>query len=192
MPGEFSFYKDVIVPLLSAVIGGVFVLLVVIYFEKFRKLALWEPYAKALWDQQVPLCCDILGIANKAIGAAVYCSEVFNPNAQNRDRYWEELDKQLIALQNLKGNRLALCTSNFNQSVESLTQQLLVVLEQYPAKKLDTKVINNMPQLWFTLVDNTRTELRVERLDAQARAALEEATRRAPPFDPTGNLTLPY
>ncbi len=197
MPGEFSVYKDVIVPLLAAFAGGVFALLsgllVATRSERFRKLALWEPYAKALWDQQVAICCETLNAANKAVTGAMNCFEVVSPDKGLRTQAFNFLSKHLLILQDLAGRQLAVCTSKFNQSVTSLTSQLLVIFHRADAgEELKPELLSNLNKLWTTLVDDARTELRVERLDAQARAALEEATRRAPPSDPTGNLTLPY
>ena len=101
------------------------------------------------------------------------------------------MNEQLGALDDLKGKRLALCTSNFNQAAEGLIGQLGVIIFQYTQGNLNQEIANNLPALWFGVVDDARTELRVERLDSEARRALEEATK-APIFNPSGNSTLPY
>lgn len=68
---------------------------------------------------------------------------------------------------------------------------LVVIHGQCAEGKLNQDLVGNLPKLWFNLVDDARTELRIERLDAQARATIEEACK-GPPFNPTGNPTLPY
>jgi len=133
----------------------------------------------------------MLTISNKTLNAAIYCFDVFNPNKELQKESASKLREHLADLDNLKGQRLALCTPNLNQSVEMFTQQLGIILQQFYVGKLNQELSGNLPKLWFDLVDDTRTELRVERLDAEARAALEKSSQ-APVFDPTGNPTLPY
>ncbi len=191
----YDLYKDFLVPLGAAVIGGllslVAVWLVVSRSEAYRRLATWEPYAQELWNKQLDLCCDILSIANQAMDSAIYCFDVFNPNKDSQATYATALNEALASLSELKGKRLALCTPNFNQSVEMFTGQMIVIVQQFTAGKLNQKLSGNFPKLWSQLVDDTRSEVRVERLDAQAREAIEKSCT-APSFDPTGNSTLPY
>jgi hypothetical protein len=192
---EFSIYKDVVVPLVSTLLGGLLGvlsgLLVAARSETFRRLASWEPYARDLWSKQVDLCCETLTVSDRALSAAIYCFDVFNPNAESQQEFASRLGQHLADLHDLKGQRLALCTPNLNQAVEMFSQQLGVVLQQYSAGNLNQKLSGNLPNLWVSLVDDIRAELRVERLDAEARAVLEKASK-APTFDPTGNPTLPY
>lgn len=195
MSSNFSFYSSVVVPLFSTFIGGSFGvlagLLVAYKSEKFRRLASWEPYAKDLWSRQAEVCIEILGISNKALNAALYCFDVFNSEKSSQQKNVESLNNELFSLSELKGKRLTLCTPNYNQSVEMFCQQMYVIVEQYGRGKLNQNLTSNLPQLWFDLVDDTRAELRVERLDTQARKAVEEACT-APKYNPTGNSTLPY
>lgn len=192
---DLSLYRDVVVPLGATFIGGLFGvmagLLVAAKSEKFRKLASWEPYAKDLWGRQVDLTCEILTHANKALGSALQLFDVFNPDTESRSSHAQMLNEELDALDDLKGKRLAICTANFNQSVEEFGQQLGVIIFQFAEGKLNQALSGNLPALWFSVVDDARTELRVERLDSESRAALEKASK-APVFDPTGNPTLPY
>lgn len=192
---ELSMYKDVVVPLISTMLGGVLGvlggLLVAYRSERFRKLANWEPYARDLWVRQVDLCSNLLTFSGGALDAAIYCFDVFNADKGAQTAASSVLQKQLSDLGHLRGERLAICTPNLNQSVEALTSQLVVILQQFAEGKLNQNLSGNLPSLWFDLVDDVRTELRVERLDAEARAALEKASK-APSFNPSGNSTLPY
>lgn len=191
---NLSILKDVIVPLASAMLGGLLGmlggLLVVNRSEMFRKLARWEPYSKELWTRQMELCCKILTVSNNALGAATQCFGVFNTNKDTQETSASMLHQHLSELGRLKGERLAICTPNLNQSVEILSMQLLVILQQSEEGKLNQKLSGNLPQLWFNLVDDVRVELRVEKLDAKAREALEKASNTSS-FSPSGNSTLP-
>ncbi len=57
--------------------------------------------------------------------------DVFASDSENKNIYAQLLNEQLGALDDLKGERLALCTANFNQSAESLVGQLGVIIFQY-------------------------------------------------------------
>lgn len=192
---DLSVYKDVVGPLVVPALGGfigvIGALLVAYRSERFRKLATWEPYANALWLRQVDLGCKLLTVSGEAFNAGIYCFDVFNPEKEAQKASALLLHESLNELGRLKGERLAICTPNLNQSIESLTGQLLVILQQFHEGKLVQELSGNLPALWFNLVDDVRTELRIERLDSEARAALETASR-APRFNPSGNSTLPY
>ena len=190
-----SIYTDIVIPLVVTMLGGFFGviagLIVASRSETFRKLASWEPYARNLWDRQVAICTEVLSVANHAMNSATYCFDVFNPNESSQKVFASKLGGYLGDLYDLKGQRLAICTPNFNQAVESFSQQLVVILEQHSRGKLNQELAGNLLHLWVALVDDARSEIRVERLDAEARAALEQASK-APTYDPTGNTTLPY
>ena len=195
MPAQLSFYTDILVPLGAAFFGGLLSLLagllIVARSETFRKHAFWESRAKDLWNQQLNVCRDILTFANRAINSAIYCFDVFNPNKESQAKHAAALQEHLVALSDLKGQRLAFCTPNLNQSVETLVGQMLVIVQQYAAGDLTQKLSGNLPEMWFDVVDDARTELGVERLDSQARSLIEKACK-APSFNPSGNRTLPY
>ncbi len=186
---------DFLVPLASSILGGLISilggLLIVARSDWFRRRAHWEPYARELWIQQVALCSELMTSANIAMQSATYCFDVFNPDKKTQTTWADRLHKQIAEMGSVKGKRLLLCTANFNQSFEGFFGQLLVILEQFRNGNLNQKLAGNLSQLWFDLVDSARTEIRVEPIDAQARAAME-ADRTAPPFNPTGNPTLPY
>jgi len=183
--------KDIFIPLGSVLFGGLVVLLSAMLTERFRRHGRWEPYAKELWGLQLAVCSDVMTLANKAMNSAIYCHDVFNPNKESQALYAAELQEQLVAMGELKGKRLLLCTANFNQSVEGLFQQLLVISYQFQMGELNQKLAGNLPPLWFSLVDDARKEIRTEPLDDQARAALDNVPP-APKFNPTGNSTLTY
>lgn len=195
MPAQLSFYADILVPLGAAFLGGLLSLLagllIVARSETFRKHAFWESRAKDLWNQQLNVCRAILTLANRVMNSAIYCFDVFNPDKESQSKHVAALQEHLVALSDLKGQRLTFCTPNLNQSVEALVQQMIVIVQQYAAGNLKQNLSLNLPSLWFGVVDDARTELGVERLDAQARSLIEKACK-APSFNPTGNSTLPY
>ena len=109
---DLSLYKDVVVPLGATFIGGLFGilsgLLIAAKSEKFRRLAMWEPYAKDLWSKQVDLICEILVQGNKALNSAIFMFDVFNADKEKKLIYASILNEQLGILVHFLQNSIFL------------------------------------------------------------------------------------
>lgn len=165
-------------------IGGIILLNI---SERFRRFALWEPFARDLWIQQMDICTDIVSISNKALNDGLFCFDIFNPNMNEQKKCAKNLSLQLEKLSDLKGKRLVLCTTSFNQAVEEFTQQMLIILGEHTNGKLNQTLSSNLPGLWFSLVDESRIELKTDSLNTKTKKAIKNTIDAQ-----TGNSTLPY
>lgn len=182
-----TFLISTISALLSSIftlIGGIILLKI---SERFRKFALWEPFARDMWIQQMTICTDIVSNANRALNDALFCFDVFNPDKNEQKKCAKNLSLRLDKLGDLKGKRLVLCTSNFNQAVEEFTQQMLIILGEHTNGKLNQKLSSNLPQLWFGLVDESRIELKTDDLNTKTKEAIKNTIDTQ-----SGNSVLPY
>ena len=121
----------------------------------------------------------------------MYCFDIFESDSEEQKKRAAALSDGLNNLALAKPLRLLFCTPNFNQAVEEMTGQLLVIRDQFERGQLVQKLALNLPRLWFQLVDDARTEIGSKALDAKVREALSDAESAAP-FNPSGNDTLTY
>ena len=183
--------SDLAIVLITAIASVLASVALIFLSSRIRNRERWESYVQELWDEKIKSVKTNLTIGFFAHSHAIYCFDIFESDSEEQKKRAAALSDELNNLAMAKPLRLLFCTPNFNQAVEELTGQLLVIREQFERGELVQKLARFLPQLWFQMVDDARTEIGSKALDAKVREALSHAESAAP-FNPSGNDTLPY
>ena len=183
--------SDLAIVLITAIASVLASVALIFLSSRIRNRERWESYGQNLWDEKIKSVKTNLTVGFFAHSHAVYCFDIFESDSEEQKKRAAALSDGLNNLALAKPLRLLFCTPNFNQAVEELTGQLLVIRDQFERGALVQKLAGNLPRLWFQLVDDARTEIGSKALDAKVREALSNAESAAP-FNPSGNDTLTY
>lgn len=169
--------EQVLIPLLSAIVGGVLGALVTLagirYVEWFRRLARWEPYAQSLWSIQVEVMRSVVQQTTLVYMAVLNCVRTASDHEKFL-HYLRELSNVVEPLM-FGAERLVLLNVDFNKAVTDFSVEALKAIYAPTNDVLPNDYSEKLWAMRELIMEMARKELGVSALHSRTSDAVQDA-----------------